>query len=865
MELHLGSATTGARPRRRQCYHTRMDLKLEDYATTGETWPIYVRREHVEAASRSGAPARVFPRDTVAPSAFAERPRSRLGAEVGYTGIPLSGGEIDLDANLRLTPTEWRGSYDEIGIVDRMVREDPVAQAIRMAWTLPLLSIPWLIEPASDDPKDIEVADFVEAALFEHLRGGFESWLEQAVQFTWRGWALFEIVARFDKVLQRTVIDRLAPRMPWTIYEWLRYRDGRWGCRQYPYSGDSYENGGTPSSSRMPSLAPEKLLHLTYQPDGNNPEPMGILRPCYGAWRQRRTYLKLEATGFERAAYGIPYVEVDVGASPGDIEQVNIILRELRSGIRSFAMFPRGYTLQFAEFPMKAADIREARKSAGHDMARAALCQFLFTGEQAGAYSLIQGQLDHYTMALQQAGNRIASTLGQGPNAILKRLVSWNFEGVDEYPTISAGEVRVGDPKQLVKTAVDAGALFPDAQVEAKVRTVLSLPAKLESSNNQDVGPEEPEEPTPKASPPSGEESERGEKQEEQEQEAKDVQDVRQASEEPKKAWRKSARPFPPERLLNDQIVVGPKGRGVRPIEGVVRFSETRGTTSAGAEEIGEAVLQWRQEVAPAYAAKVAQAKSLPEAMLVKPPRLAELRRILRDGLEGAYSQGRESAKAEIQRQKDDPDLQESLKSGDAYRTDTGVEPGDDFVWTSHATSHTHIEGCSHQLELTLAKIEKPRSAPGMGPSTANVAPAPVTTGVADSTAILVEQTMGQAGASALQVGGIGGTLPATVAAREALVLEAINLLSDKKVINQAAKDFKTIFGLGRIQEQRAEGIQEYMFSNLAESDTCYICDDLDGHTFGEDELNDYATPYWNCEGGDNCNCLVIGILKEGS
>ena len=838
-----------------------MDPRLDDYAATRGAWPIYVRREHVEGAARGGRPVQVFPQDTVSPTALAERPRSGLTRETGYTGIPLVGGEIDLDANIRLTPTEWRGSYDQIGIVDRMVREDPVGAAIRMAWTLPLLSIPWLIEPASEDPKDREVADFVEAALFEHLRGGFESWLEQAVQFTWRGWALFEIVARFDKALQRTVIDRLAPRMPWTVYEWLRYRDGRWGAKQYAYSGDNYEDGGTPSGSRTPLLRPEKLLHLTYQPDGNNPEPMGILRPCYGAWRQRRTYLKLEATGFERAAYGIPYVEVDVGASPGDIEQVNIILRELRSGIRSFAMFPRGYTLKFAEFPMKAADIREARKSAGHDMARAALCQFLFTGEQAGAYSLIQGQLDHYTMALQQAGNRIAATLGQGPNAIIKRLVSWNFEGVDKFPTIQAGEVRVGDPKQLVeaiKTAVDAGALFPDAPVEAKVRAVLSLPARLESSAGGDLGPQEPEagpEP-PKASPPGGgEDSESGEEQEEQEREGREIESAGEPVAAPKRPWRKTAREFPATRLFADRIVQGPKGRGVRPIEGVIRFSETRGATANGGDSLGAVIAEWRMRVAREYAEKVSQAKTLPEAMAVVPPDAEGLRAALREGLEEAYRQGSQSVTNELERQREDPELREALESGEAYRTDDGTEPDPNFVPFSEG------EHRCGQMELHLQEVKKPRSAPGMGPSPANVAPQAVLDGVAEATVLKEQMRLQAATGTGLQSAGIGGALPATAALRADAILAAVTGLSTGPEFLQASKDFKTIFGLGRVQEQRAEGIKEYMFSNLTESDTCYICEDLDGKTFGEEELNDYATPYWNCQGGDNCNCLVIGIV----
>ena len=74
------------------------------------------------------------------------------------------------------------------------------------------------------------------------------------------------------------------------------------------------------------TLKPDQLVMFTFQPEGDNPEPMGILRPAYSAWRQRRSYLKLEATGYERAAYGVPYVEVEPGANPADVDQVNICL-----------------------------------------------------------------------------------------------------------------------------------------------------------------------------------------------------------------------------------------------------------------------------------------------------------------------------------------------------------------------------------------------------------------------------------------------------------------------------------------------------------------------------------------------------------
>jgi len=817
-----------------------MDINQDRYAKTESHWPIYVRKEHLDEARAGGGSVQVFPAG--AATALAEASGRKMGRTVGYTGVPLSGGEIDLDANPCLSPTEWRGSYDQIGIVDRMVREDPVAQAIRMAWTLPLLSVPWTVEAASDDEKDIEIADFVRAALFEHLQGGFERFLEQAVQFTWRGWSLFEIVARYDKTLERTVIDRLAPRLPWTVYEWLRYSGNRWGCRQYGYSGDGLVGTSGSFSSVMPLLPPEKLLHFTYQPDGDNPEPMGILRPAYGAWRQRATYLKLEATGYERAAYGIPYVEVDVNASPGDVEQVNVILRELRAGIRAFAMFPRGYTLKFADFPMKGVDIREARIAAGQDMARAALCQFLFTGEQSGSYSLVRGQLDHYSAALQQAANRIAATLSQGKDSLIKRLVNWNFQGVQKYPVLQAGEVRVGDPKQLVeaiRTATDGGIIIPDSNIEAKVRMVLALPAKEERMAPEgEVSVEAPPEP-PKGSPaPSGEDSERGDAQVEQEEE-----EVTAHEHGPGCGHVHLLAEFPPERLDGDRIVMGPLGRDVRPLETVVRYSETRGGTTDLSRSLGVVISQWRDSIADEYAKAVSKAPTLAAAMDVEVPGKEELAAALRSALQDAYDQGKGSVDAEQKRQEEDPELRDAIAEGDVERTEDDIEVTSD----------------QPRLPFALA-VEKPELAPGVVPTPIDAAdPEEVIESVVATTVKTSAQRIEDATITALQNAGVGGTMPEAAVA-STVVSDALKLLSPGKDEVAAARDVKSIFGLGRVQEQRALGTQRFMYSNLTESETCEPCASHDGETFGLDELATYATPAAWCLGYSNCNCIVIGI-----
>ena len=590
------------------------ELTPEEYAELSQEWPISVSKEDVERAQKAGVPQTVYPQ-TFDPTILAEA--RGLGQSRGYVGIPLIGGTIDLDHNVNLDSYDWRGSYDDIGVVDQIVREDPVGAAIKLAWTLPLLSVQWSVQPASDDPKSVQIAEFVQNCLFEHMKGGWANFLEQAVQFTWRGFSAFEIVARYDKELGATVIDNLAPRLPWTIDDWQKYPDGRYGFTQFADPSDPPLGGrANKNTYQGATLPPDKILLFRFQPEGDNPEPMGILRPAYASWRQRRTYLKLEATGYERSAYGIPTCTVEPGANPGDVEQVNIILRELRAGIRAFAMFPKGFTLEWTECPMKADAIRNARIAAGQDMARAALCQFLFTG-------------------------------------------------VTEYPYIKAGEIRVGDPKQLVeavKTAVDAGVVTPDDQIEAKIRDVLSLPQRVDNAarpidvdpstgpgHNAPVEPgDEPAESSDPESPPPGSEpsvSSRGEEQARREEEM-----LHECSSSCNHVALN-------DRVESDMYIEGPRGREVRPVERSVRYSEVGGVKDEANKAIADTITRWRNSIIEEYTESLTEFETVDEMMAVPVPRVDELQEMLIDELREVYEKGIKAVERELERQEKDPSL----------------------------------------------------------------------------------------------------------------------------------------------------------------------------------------------------------------
>ena len=834
------------------------EFTTEDYAKVGKEWPITVSKGDVERALSTGQPATVYP-STFDPTILGE---ARLRQDAGYVGVPLIGGTIDLDHNRNLNSCDWRGSYDQIGIVDQMVREDPVAQAIRLAWTLPLLSVQWSVQPASDDPKSVEIAEFVQSCLFEHMKGGWATFLEQAVQFTWRGLAAFEIVARYDKEIGATVIDQLAPRLPWTILEWQQYPDKRYGFTQCPNPADPPKGKQIRVTGDGATLPPDKLLLFRFQPEGDNPEPMGILRPAYSSWRQRRTYLILEATGYERSAYGIPTCTVDPGANPGDVEQVNVILRELRAGIRAFAMFPKGFNLEWTECPMKADAIRHARVAAGQDMARAALCNFLFTGESAGAYSLIQGQLDHYTMALQQAANSIATTMSQGPHAIIKRLVNWNFTGVTEYPYIQAGEIRVGDPKQLVeavKTAVDAGVVTPDDQIEAKIRDVLSLPQRVDNAarpidvdpstgpgQNAPVQPDdEPVDVSPSGEPipDQGEPSTTSRGEEQARREGEPLHEHSDSCGCGPVALSET------DRVQADIYVEGPRGRDVRPVERSLRFSEVSGVKDEANRVMADTITDWRNKVIPEYVQAISQKEDVDDMLTVEVPRTDELEDLLIEELREVYDKGKEAVAREVERQEEDPDLRREIEDQDVRPRQEGGQ----------------VELFESPFSLAKKKVKKvkaPKPLPDEPESFIDeISPEEAIRSTAAAAAREAADRIQKVAISRVQASGVGGAPPPAGIMVESVsaALLGLSVGVDYRVA-QAASNLT--YGLGRAQELRASPVKKYLYSNLSESDSCDPCEDRDGDQFTAEELPLYSTPASWCVAGPMCNCLVIGLVE---
>ena len=855
-----------------------------DPATWAKLGPLYVTQAAAEQAAASGQAVRIYPEGMEALSEYISLPgqmggkplranASMMAKRLTEIGTYPMSGVVDMDSNPGLTPDVWRGYGTQVGIVDQMRMEDPVIKAITLSWTLPIIRSHWKIEPGGDDRQALEEAEFIRANLFEYLQGGFYQFVEQAVAAVWRGFSLFEIVARFDRDSEQTRLDQLSPMLPNTVYSWNRYESGRWGVTQAPDQGDADVGAASAYAAGGASLPPEKLLHVVWDQSGDDPEGMSILRPCYAGWKSRRLMLKLEATGFERGAFGIPYVEVDPTARTGDSASVNEILRELRTGARAWAAFPPGYTLKFADFPFKGADLREARIAAGQDMARAALAPFLFTGEKAGAYSLIQGQQDFFTMALQTAADMIGAALSHGSDSLIQRLCRWNYNRTEGFPKLVPGSISIGDPKQLVeaiKMAAEGGALLPDRGIEESVRAALGLPELPEHESREEqehrlinarpaevrTEVEQIERTEVKSKEPAVTEI-TDDQADDTEREAKEMEALAESLRRP----------------------VAVSGRELREEERYVRLDETLAPMVSVKDAMAQAAEDWREEIADRYADRMARAGDLIKMRGADVPDVGKLGEAFRVELRKAYRAGTASVREEMDRISASPDLLPALEAGDFEVTRDDIEvdlPGETetlseqtaFSWTGQQrgglTGLRYLTSLGDGVPLLLAPAGRKVEAEDPvadGESVADeIDPEDAVENVARTSALAAADRVKAASITAVQSGSIGGVM--ATAAIAATVAGAVRELSPGADLVQAQRDTNTIFGLGRMQEARAEGAESGIRSAMLESSTCDVCLSKDGASFEITELDEYATPDPDCFGGDQCNCIVIFVPK---
>jgi len=406
------------------------------------------------------------------------------GQELGVSGTSMLNGVITEEYNTALSGREGVEVYDE------MRKSDGTVRATVQAMSLPIQRAHWYVKPSDEnDPKAVEIAEFVEWNLMHGMSITWADFLRQALLMLPLGCMPFEKVFDF-KVdptgAERIIWKKLAPRMAKSIYYW-QMENGEAGVQQFTDDG------------RIINIPIEKLLIFTNEKEGDNWWGTSILRAPYKHWFFKNTFYKLDAIAFERQGVGIPYAITPQSTTDEDIAKAERSLSRLRANEEAYMLIPYGWEVGFMD--MKGSSTRDPEKSIAHhnrEITKSMLAQFLELGAgSTGSYALSENQQDLFLKSLEAVAHSIKDPFNK---YAIPQLVDMNFD-TNDYPTLEFADIAHTDVEKLAtaySSLVTSSAIRPQEADETHFRALLGLPDQEEAADEEVDGPEaEPTTPEP--------------------------------------------------------------------------------------------------------------------------------------------------------------------------------------------------------------------------------------------------------------------------------------------------------------------------------------------------------------------------------
>lgn len=385
----------------------------------------------------------------------------------------------------------WASSWEEttpelrwpfsVQVYDQMRRQDAQVVSVLRAVTLPVRRTPWRIDPGEARPEVVEhVAQDLglpvrgqPAAAPRRTRDRF-SWaqhLNTALLSLPIGHMFFEQLYRIDPVTGRARLRKLAPRMPRTIAAINVAADG--GLE----SIEQFATAGSGSASV--TIPVSRLVAYTNDREAGNWLGSSLLRPAYKNWLIKDRLLRVQAQTIERNGMGVPLYKA--GPSEKNLDAGRKLAQDWRSGEAAGAAVPDGADLLLRGVDGNLPNADPAIRYHDEQIARAVLAHFLNLGTQTGSWALGSTFADFFTLSLQTVAEQIADVANQH---IVEDLVDVNWGEDEPAPRLVFDEIgsRHTATAQAIKMLIDAGAVFPDQELEEHVRQTYGLPAKSDDA-----------------------------------------------------------------------------------------------------------------------------------------------------------------------------------------------------------------------------------------------------------------------------------------------------------------------------------------------------------------------------------------------
>lgn len=436
--------------------------------------------------------------------------------ELGQTGLKHFAGTLYEEYLPELQGSRAYKVYTE------MAEHDPVIGGSIYAIESLLRSVPWATEPATEDPTDIELADFIDEC-FHDMTYTMEDTISEILTMIRHGWSYFEVVYKKREGAKGRVPSRFddgligwrkfAPRSQDTLYRWRIDSDGGIkGMWQYPWPTGEMEpmagGSGGPNNDSGRSLVfipIEKALLFRTTSTKNSPQGRSLLRSAYRPWFFGKRMEEIEAIGLERDLAGLPiaYVPVEVLAQNRTAEAehtfryIRDIVKKTKQDQQHGIVFPRAFDEDGNElfgFELLSTGGRRAFDTGAiitrynQAKAMALMTDFILLGhENVGSFALSSDKTELFSVALGSLLDSIEDVFNR---YAIPRLLKLNgIEVGDRQPMIRHGDIEKPDLAaliQYVQGLANAGApLFPDLVLENHLRGLADLPSITEEERER--------------------------------------------------------------------------------------------------------------------------------------------------------------------------------------------------------------------------------------------------------------------------------------------------------------------------------------------------------------------------------------------
>lgn len=391
----------------------------------------------------------------------------------------LAGGP---DVNPLLTGRAKYETYNEMRL------SDPTVRSSLWMFKLPIRQASWKVEPASEDPVDVTVAECIawQFGLGDDENAGrlnltWDESLQQALLFLDWGAMFEEIVwgdvetwvdADGDPHLIRP-IAQLAPRFPSTVIQ----------VRRDHVSGEILEVvQDLPGTLPIPG---EDVLHYALDREGRNWWGVSLLRPMYGPWKLKKALEITGAIGWDRFAIGTPIVRYPKGGGDTARQQAEQIGRNYRSHERGYVVLegaaaagnvPADWDVELKNGSGTLADPSVLIRLYDEQIATAGLQMFTRLG-MTGQGSRAVGEVlsDPFYMGVQAVAKHVVAVRMK---RAVRRFVDVNFGRDVSLPRLSVSKIQSKNVPVMARAIADlsaAGLTFTDPDTQNDIRDQLDL------------------------------------------------------------------------------------------------------------------------------------------------------------------------------------------------------------------------------------------------------------------------------------------------------------------------------------------------------------------------------------------------------